>query len=500
MLVKIFSNKGGGSAGASLDYLLDKPDGTMQVLEGNPTLSRKIAESLKFATPYTVGALSFEERNLDDSQKREIMAKFESAIFAGLDKEQYNISWIEHTDKGRLELNFFIPNVELTTGKRLQPYYDKSDRPLVENFKQVINHEYGLSDPNAPEKRQLMISRQDLPKDKQGALNAIQDGLIALAKQGRINDRQDIINALESSGFEIARVTDKSISIKTEGQNLRLKGAFYEKDFRIGDSLSETIRERAEQYQRTSAERYHTARDKLERAVEYRERQFQEKYPNRTAELDRAHEKTIQNTIHSRDDFDLDIRGRTGVDDMASRTAVQRDEPMESISRAMENTKQRNEVTAMLNEQGRTGSETLHSDRSELQGQDVGSGERRDTENSENGRLSEENQQQREIIEQVGEQTNGNTNRTSFTENIAELIRTAIDRTGEFIGKIREIGERIFGDNSREQLDPSAVQRNQLTVDDLKHRTQEVEQQVAKEMELVKEQQAIKSRDYELTL
>lgn len=493
MLVKIFSNKGGGSAGASLNYLLDKPDGTMQVLEGNPTLSRKIAESLKFSTPYTVGALSFEERNLDDSQKREIMAKFERAIFAGLDKEQYNISWIEHTDKGRLELNFFIPNVELTTGKRLQPYYDRADRPLVENFKQVINHEYGLSDPNAPEKRQLMISRQDLPKDKQGALNAIQDGLISLAKQGRINDRQDIINALESSGFEIARVTDKSISIKTEGQNLRLKGAFYEKDFRIGDSLSETIRDRAEHYQRTSEERYHTARDKLERAVEYRERQFQEKYPNRTAELDRAYEKTIQNTIHHRDDFDLDIRGRTGVDDMASRTAVQRNEAMESISRTMENPKQWNEVTEMLNEQGRTGSETLHSDRSELQGHNVGSGERRDTENSENGRLSEENQQQREIIEQVGEQTNGNTNRNSFTENIAELVRTAIERTGEFIGKIREIGERIFGDNSREQLDPSAVQRNQLTVDELKHRTQEVEQQV-------KEQQAIKSKDYELTL
>ena len=478
MLVKIFSNKGGGSAGASLNYLLDKPDGTMQVLEGNPTLSRKIAESLKFSTPYTVGALSFEERNLDDSQKREIMAKFERAIFAGLDKEQYNISWIEHTDKGRLELNFFIPNVELTTGKRLQPYYDRADRPLVENFKQVINHEYGLSDPNAPEKRQLMISRQDLPKDKQGALNAIQDGLISLAKQGRINDRQDIINALESSGFEIARVTDKSISIKTEGQNLRLKGAFYEKDFRIGDSLSETIRDRAEHYQRTSEERYHTARDKLERAVEYRERQFQEKYPNRTAELDRAYEKTIQNTIHHRDDFDLDIRGRTGVDDMASRTAVQRNEAMESISRTMENPKQWNEVTEMLNEQGRTGSETLHSDRSELQGHNVGSGERRDTENSENGRLSEENQQQREIIEQVGEQTNGNTNRNSFTENIAELVRTAIERTGEFIGKIREIGERIFGDNSREQLDPSAVQRNQLTVDELKHRTQDVEQQV----------------------
>ncbi|MEY8921596.1 hypothetical protein AB9G80_00255 [Escherichia coli] len=29
---------------------------------------------------------------------------------------------MEHTDKGRLELNFLIPNTELLTGKRLQPW------------------------------------------------------------------------------------------------------------------------------------------------------------------------------------------------------------------------------------------------------------------------------------------------------------------------------------------------------------------------------------------
>ncbi|MEC4460013.1 relaxase/mobilization nuclease domain-containing protein, partial [Klebsiella pneumoniae] len=40
----------------------------------------------------------------------------------GLDKDQYSILWVEHTDKGRLELNFLIPNTELLTGKRLQPY------------------------------------------------------------------------------------------------------------------------------------------------------------------------------------------------------------------------------------------------------------------------------------------------------------------------------------------------------------------------------------------
>lgn len=49
-------------------------------------------------------------------------------VLTGLDKEQYNICWIQHTDKNRLELNFFILNVELSTEKRLQPYYDKADR------------------------------------------------------------------------------------------------------------------------------------------------------------------------------------------------------------------------------------------------------------------------------------------------------------------------------------------------------------------------------------
>jgi hypothetical protein len=68
-----------------------------------------------------VGVLSFEEANLEEQQKQEIMQSFEETLLAGLDRDQYDITWIEHTDKGRLELNFVIPNVELSTGKRLQP-------------------------------------------------------------------------------------------------------------------------------------------------------------------------------------------------------------------------------------------------------------------------------------------------------------------------------------------------------------------------------------------
>lgn len=170
MIVKFLPNKGGGSCRATMNYLLgkDRDREHAKVLQGNPELTERLADNLEFKNRYTVGVLSFQESDLDETAKREIMASFEQSLFAGLDQDQYDITWIEHKDKDRLELNFVIPNVELTTGKRLQPYYDRIDRPLVENWKQVINHDYGLSDPNDPRKAQAVkIDPHRLPESVQ---------------------------------------------------------------------------------------------------------------------------------------------------------------------------------------------------------------------------------------------------------------------------------------------------------------------------------------------
>ena len=143
MIVKFLKNKGNGSARATMNYLLGKDRDREQakVLQGDPDLTERLADNLhQFKNRYTVGVLSFEEKDLDDKTKKNIMADFEKSLLAGLEADQYNMTWIEHRDKGRLELNFVIVNQELHTGKRLQPYYDKIDRPLVENWKQVTNH------------------------------------------------------------------------------------------------------------------------------------------------------------------------------------------------------------------------------------------------------------------------------------------------------------------------------------------------------------------------
>ncbi len=101
------------------------------------------------------------------------MASFERVLMPGLDKDQYSVLWVEHQDKGRLELNFLIPNTELLTGKRLQPYYDRADRPRIDAWQTIVNGRLGLHDPNAPENRRVLVTPSALPETKRKPLRQL---------------------------------------------------------------------------------------------------------------------------------------------------------------------------------------------------------------------------------------------------------------------------------------------------------------------------------------
>jgi len=276
MIVKFLKNSGGGSAKATMDYLLgkDKDREGARLLSGDPELTKRLSDSLSFQNRHTVGVLSFEEANLPDDHKRAIRESFESCLLAGLEKDQYNITWIEHTDKDRLELNFVIANTELTTGKRLQPYYDKVDRPLVENWKQVTNHEYHLTDPHDPDKAQAVktLSSQNLPQDIRKIKEQIGQVISHQIEQGNVIDRKDVIDTLQQAGFEIARQTDKSISIKNPDgkRNIRLEGIIYE-NRQFNEEFAEERRRARKDYAGTGAERYRTALNKLQYAIEVKQ-------------------------------------------------------------------------------------------------------------------------------------------------------------------------------------------------------------------------------------
>jgi hypothetical protein len=251
MLVKIHK-RGSGAGRGPIDYLLgrDREREHARVLSGDPEQMIELIDSNKFAQKYTSLVLSFAENDLPEQDKRQIMDDFEGTLFPGLDKDQYSILWVEHLDKGRLELNAVVANVELISGKRLQPYYDRADRPLVNAFQQITNNRYGLTDPDDPLRARALVTPANLPEATKRAQEAITSGLMGMVASGQINDRNDVIKTLQHGGFEIARTTPTTISIKNPegGRNVRLKGAIYAESFRGGDQLSGAIEARAEAY------------------------------------------------------------------------------------------------------------------------------------------------------------------------------------------------------------------------------------------------------------
>ncbi|MGL5221893.1 MAG: relaxase/mobilization nuclease domain-containing protein, partial [Plesiomonas shigelloides] len=170
MIVKFHARGVGGGSGP-VDYLLgknrDREGATLD--RGNPDDIKALIDSSPYAKKYTSGVLSFEEADLDRATKDKLMTSFEKALLPGLDADQYACLWVEHKDKGRLELNFVVPNIELTSGKRLQPYFDRADRPRIDAWKTGMNASLSLLDPNDPMKKRELVTPRNLPPIKQEA-------------------------------------------------------------------------------------------------------------------------------------------------------------------------------------------------------------------------------------------------------------------------------------------------------------------------------------------
>ncbi|WP_102782013.1 plasmid mobilization relaxase MbeA [Escherichia coli] len=297
MIVK-FHPRGRGGGGGPVDYLLGKDrqrDGA-SVLQGKPDEVRELIDASPYAKKYTSGVLSFAEQDLPPGQREKLMASFERVLMPGLDKDQYSVLWVEHRDKGRLELNFLIPNTELLTGKRLQPYYDRADRPRIDAWQTIVNGRLGLHDPNAPENRRVLVSPSALPEAKQEAAQAITRGLLALASSGELKTRQDVTEALESAGFEVVRTTKSSISIADPdgGRNIRLKGAIYEQSFNAGEGLRAEIESAAADYRRDAESRIQRAREVCQSGTERKREENQRRHPRPRPEAVLSHEPAYE--------------------------------------------------------------------------------------------------------------------------------------------------------------------------------------------------------------
>ena len=282
MIVKFF-NRGKGGGNGPVDYLLgkDRERELARLDQGDPDEIINLINSCKFTQKYKSGCLSFLEEDLPQKAKNEIMADFERALLPGLDKNQYSILWVEHRDKGRLELNFVIPCVELTTGKRLQPYYHKIDQKRVDTWKRIVNTSLNLHDPDAPQnKRAVMdLNVTNLPQNKKLQCNHISQALLNQVEAGLVKNRSDLVISLEEAGFSITRQAKNTVSIKDPngGKNIKLKGEIYESTFQFSKEHANRVRTEQADYKATKPEeleRYKTDFQRLFRATSSRNKKL----------------------------------------------------------------------------------------------------------------------------------------------------------------------------------------------------------------------------------
>ena len=332
MIVDFFRHGSGLSKGC-LDYLLgeDREREHAQVLSGDVELTAQLIDSSPFAKKYTSGCLSFYEHDLSDQDKQKIMQNFEQCLFPGLDQDQYQILWVQHQDKvnqdtgeTRLELNFVIPNVELSTGKRLQPFYAPVDLDRVDLFKQITNTEYSLYDPDDPAHRQLFLNKKNLPKDIKDFKEQLHQRVYRAVSNGEVADRQELVQWLESNQINVTRQVKNSISIENpyEGAKrpIRLEGEIYEQSFRATGEYRQEVQQRIEEYRGTTSERYRANVTDYQRQLEHKSQYHSDRYSAVRRENSPEHSK-------QRPD------GREAVESVSKLAAIEI-EPFNAIKRA----------------------------------------------------------------------------------------------------------------------------------------------------------------------
>ena len=258
MILKM-NRKSKGKRGV-VEYLLNgrEQEGTAITLRGNPEMTKALIRSINRKHKYVSGGLMFsKEEYINDEQKKEIMDAFEELLFVGIDVQKYNILWVEHSDKERIELNFVVPRIVLDTGNDLDLYSHRRDLPLMDMWKNGINIKYGLADPNDPRRERTMTNRTNVAR-ADGSIVAnrksLDETLHQLVQKCQITSRIQMIELLQKSGYKITRQNEDSISVKHEDigkKALRLKGGIYSENFtgiRGIESLCEEREQRIAKY------------------------------------------------------------------------------------------------------------------------------------------------------------------------------------------------------------------------------------------------------------
>lgn len=303
MLVKFFRRGAGGGKGP-VEYLSEEKDAygikrepAPELIKGDPLQTIQLIDSLDFKYKYCSGVISFAPEDApSEEQQQELMDSFEQTAFAGLESDQYSILWVRHThtNNNRVELHFVTPRVELNTGKSLNiapPGWENYYRP----WRDYWNYSQGWARPDDPERArtyqpgyQALIDAQNdrlelnghKPQTREDVRKIITNYVGEKIKLGQIKDRNDIVKALEDSGFIITRQGEEYLTVDHDSikKRTRLKGGIYSASWRLREKLTTEVRTGTETDRKFTEQRIKEAEAELRERMYKRSEYYQSRY------------------------------------------------------------------------------------------------------------------------------------------------------------------------------------------------------------------------------
>lgn len=251
MIIRIFDNVKNGVkykplATGAVNYVLSDKDwkGDVRsvkprVLDGDPFMTKCLdVYAEKYSQPSISGSINFAKgEEITEEQKKQLIADVKETFFDVMEGNT-NVLFVEHRDKGNLEIHFIINCLALMDDGRTLYYnpfppkrnkdgtfngQDSMTTDLKDTFCKLKNHEFDfkqiVEDPSKTrltngEKKARQFNKDDfINLDKTKLDKAIK----SLAKDGTVKNRDELLKFLHSNGYKVKTGKDYiSIAIKQE--------------------------------------------------------------------------------------------------------------------------------------------------------------------------------------------------------------------------------------------------------------------------------------------
>lgn len=240
MIIQIFDNA--GSATGAVSYVLSSKDWTgkprsvePKILEGSAEYTTKIDEIYcsKFKNKCISGVIAFAEgEDITDEQKAQLIRDFENT-FLGNVKDNVNTFYVEHRDKGNLEIHFIINRVAILDDGRAKAYHPfPPGRMTIElkdafrdlqiekfGFKHIEEKPHLRSKSKKSEKQARLIGKENASFLHLDSKDKLERAMRKLVKDGTVNNRGELLKFLVEQGLTVKN-TGKSISIENKHVDL----------------------------------------------------------------------------------------------------------------------------------------------------------------------------------------------------------------------------------------------------------------------------------------